>query len=1147
MLPKTETGFFLGARNIWQGIFPKNPRTGILGLFFALSLSFLFSVVIYNVFKNGHQIYTDIVFGDISYAGIYKGIDFLLYYGFFISFLFFLPLCIFLLNKLKIQDRESSFNLISVLISLLPIIILSSYKLSGISQFSIIFIFYITALCFFGWYLKYSSSDITRIACSFFSIYLSATGILAVLQFAGFSITNKIANHFDWVMSLLFVCMVGILYIWGEKDIENIIKLTRKSQLLVPLNLLVLVNTKYTYLGSDYLPPYMHSFSTFVCYLIIFLILINAIYHFKPHCFNLITLSVFTVLLRWNSNYNLIINTDPFHMGETSIVWQQIFEIGQTWNKSFVSVLQGFGLLCSGVNQILFGGDFASYHFSLNLILVTCAVLIIVCLYFLVEKKWIVAVYAIFGTATIMDRHFLIGIMFLLMCNRNLIMRPKLWTLVYMATSLIHIWYQPTFGGTTTVAFLLGLIMIWLPQLRNIFLKQTSRNENRSLIIFAGVILVFFVVFIPFLLNILHFMKVNGYETQVTNGTAISQVLLSGPSIVTGSNIIDKSLFLLYKYLLAPIVCLIMVYLFFVYVIKEKDIVLRVQGTILSLSAFFVFVLSLPAVITRIDAWWSRITCFSMVFITCIFPLLIYLYWNKLKYKNLALIFIGICLSGCIYARGFAVVSSVGYFPTSDIFSAHKQVTAKVEIPSNTTLYKGNELGLSHLGDVFTTDKNYIDQAVALREVCDALLKPGQTYYDMTDKSIYYLYTGRKVPGKYVSSMVSANEYIQKEVIEQLEKNDIPLVFVNDPMFFNLSTSIRYYRIYRHFLSRDYHLINYKGNSFLVRGDIDLTPIQNSINNKIKKILNLSSEQIQSLDVASFPTILMNSDNILFTNDLSPVLEGFNIIGSDPHAVLGYNDTYKPISVSEIKYIELVMSEEISSPISAQLFITSDQNYFDWKYSIKFTVSSRHTFIPVDSFSSLQVPGNLKYIRFDVDNKAIGSNYPLISMNIYTINDKFLECIQEFTGNLNQDNGLNTRFYIPNFAMLPSEWGRNFYKMKQRFSLGESLSLVSNSLEQIELVPMSLQKGSDMEFVLLKTSNVSNIQNILINVSGVDEYGEIFSLSFSFKTSPGNLDYLIPFGSAPTFLRAKSIDKFTLLTNDDLLQIQDAIPAKLIK
>jgi len=414
----------------------------------------------------------------------------------------------------------------------------------------------------------------------------------------------------------------------------------------------------------------------------------------------------------------------------------------------------------------------------------------------------------------------------------------------------------------------------------------------------------------------------------------------------------------------------------------------------------------------------------------------------------------------------------------------------------------------------------------------------------MTDRSIYYLYTGRKVPGKYVSSMVSANEYIQTEVIEQLEKNDIPLVFVNDAVFSGLSTSIRYYRIYRYFLSRDYHLINYKGNSFLVRSDIDLNPIKNNIKNK--NVLNLSFDQMQSLNATPFPALSMNKDNILFTNDLTPISEGFSINGNDPHAVLGYDDTYKPISVSEIKYIELVMPEDITSPISAQLFIEPDQSYIGWEYSINFTISSRHTFLPVDSISSLQAPGNLKYIRFDVDNKAVGSNYPLITMNIYTNNDKFLECIQEFANSFN-DNGLNERFFIPNFAMLPLEWGRNFDKMKQRFSKNESLSFLSNSLGQIEMVPKSLQKGLDMEFVLLKTSNVSKIQDILINVSGVDEYGRIFSLPFSFRTSPDNSDYLIPFGSAPTFLRARSIDRLTLLTNDNLLQINDAVAARLIK
>jgi len=1139
MITKIRNIFIDKIKRYFQGIYPQNPRTGLIGLFFALGTSALFTMIIYMVFRNGNQTYTDIVFGDITFSGIYKNFDFILYYSFLLSFLLFFPLCLFFLNKTHIQDKESSFHIASVLLALLPIAFIASYKLN-ISQFAIRFIFYVTVLCFLGKFLKYSSDEIIRIACNFFSLYLSASGILALCQFTDISFTQHFSKYFDWIVLFLFICMFGLLCLWGEKNIYGLNWLSRMSQILIPLNLLVLVNTKYFYQGNEYVSPYMQRLSMFICFIIVALILINILYRSgKQHCFNLITLSVFTAAAKWNPYYNLLINTDPFHTGETAVVWQQIFEIGQKWNQEFVSALQGLGLVYSGINEILFGGDFSAYQFSENLITVICAVLITVCLFFLVDKKWIVLIYAAVQPLLIMNRIYLVGIVFLFLCNGRLIKRPMLWTFSYAMISLVHIWYQPTYGGVTAVALLFGLMAVWFPQLRKTALKQTSYKENRSLIIFTVFLVLLVIVCMPMLLDVLHFMRVNGYETQVTNGISISQALFYPPQQATGLKLADYGIAFLYKYFLTSVVCLIMIYFFFIYVIKEEDFVLRVRGTILSISSFVVFILCLPAVLTRIDGpGLSRIGWYSVIITSCLFPMLVYFYWNKLKFKNLTIVLIGICFSVCIYINVPALLT------------AHQKVTARVEVPSYAAYYNGEELGLSRFGEVFTTDKRYVEKAVALREVFDALLKPEQTYYDMSDNSIYYLYTGRKVPGKYVSSMVAANELIHNEALEQLEKHDVPIVFANDPLFPNLSNSIRYYRIYRYFLSKDYRMINYKGNKFLVRGDVDLSPIQNGISNEITNVMGISAGQAQSLSTISSPDISLNKNNIVYTSGLS--IENESIIindPGDPFAVYNYEDTDYPIPVSGISMIELTMSKDVFQPFSAQFFIESDRIlYHSEDRSIRFNVTNKHILIFVNTTSALLIPGNLKSIRFDVDYARAESEYCLESINIYTVNDTLTEWAQEAINSERLANTLNDRFYIPNLAMLPSEWGRNFNNMKQRFTLGKPLSLQANSSGQTELIPDFHQKDSDLEFLLLKTSEVIyNNQNVVINVLGINAFGLPFSLPISFDVSSGNSVYLIPFGSAPTLLRAQSIEKITVISEDGLLRIQDAFPAKLVK
>ena len=67
-----------------------------------------------------------------------------------------------------------------------------------------------------------------------------------------------------------------------------------------------------------------------------------------------------------------------------------------------------------------------------------------------------------------------------------------------------------------------------------------------------------------------------------------------------------------------------------------------------------------------------------------------------------------------------------------------KRVRTQVNIPDDAIYITEHRTIQTRL--CICTESEYVDEAMILNEICNLLLKDGQTYYDMTDKSIYYLY-----------------------------------------------------------------------------------------------------------------------------------------------------------------------------------------------------------------------------------------------------------------------------------------------------------------------------------------------------------------------------------------------------------------------
>jgi hypothetical protein len=113
-----------------------------------------------------------------------------------------------------------------------------------------------------------------------------------------------------------------------------------------------------------------------------------------------------------------------------------------------------------------------------------------------------------------------------------------------------------------------------------------------------------------------------------------------------------------------------------------------------------------------------------------------------------------------------------------------------------------------------------VDRIERLAAVTGAVLHPGETYYDMVNRSVYYFLLRRPLPTRLPSSYYAADFNEQRQAIGRLERHPPPLVWVGPAVAYDgSSAAVRSYRIYRWFLTRGYRYWSSGDLEFLVRAD----------------------------------------------------------------------------------------------------------------------------------------------------------------------------------------------------------------------------------------------------------------------------------------------------------------------------------------
>lgn len=1021
------------------------PQTAAFSAFLSGVVATLISMCYFVVGQNGREKYTDIVSDYLALDGVYKGVDVKAFYILICSFVI---LFYVIYRGLKKRDFRLQ---------------LCTRKSSGRGE------------------------TLKNGIFSYIYIYLALTGIEALIQFSG---RVDISEYSNWVMLLTVVTWVGIT-VFMRRSSDKIGRYISYLQALIPCNILGIINTRYIYQENEVRSVALEQLKSVI--VVVWLVM-------EVACLGIIirkyckkqkaTLQVTTVvamlmILAWNCDYDLLINTDTFHMGETAIVYNQIVNLEQRWGIDFSSIMQGMGLMLSGINEWLFDGKFSMYMQSINFLLLCFAVLLgIVAYRYAKDSAWFF-LYLSFMPALLMDRTYLIIITFLILINKKLLENIYLWTYVFVLLCIANVFYQPTYGGAVCASLLIPFVVMWRAEI--IKSEQTIVRyflRKRQLVFLISLILIG-VCCIPLLHNAIVFLAENGKSTAEANGITILQSAKYFPvtTAIFGNKYLACLIVYLIRYALGPLVLMALFYYFVVYKEKVTDCVTRMQLLILSISGSVSYILMINATFNRIDSGLSRIGNVNCIY-SCLLVIALLLLWRNLPSKMMPGILIGImCFCG-LYVNDFS------------LFTINEKVCTVVEIPEDAVFIKEEEHGLQNLGDVFTDNELYIYEAKILNEVCLKLLDENQTYYDCMDKSIYYNYTNKKVPSYHVAQYtLGGSTDLQEKAIKNMQKQDVPVIFIKGVE----STSYiskRCYLMYRYLIQLDYRLIQYKGCYFLVDKEIDLTPIQTDIADMQWQWLTDNSEFANYIDK------LRKKETSNKNNNLS------NINGTDI-AVIRFNNTEELAGVLDAELDGRMVSMVVNVGQQGALVLPT---YLADKISVELSENLEEC---------------IQEVAF----------YNIAESKISEFDDKVQEIMEESELNkLNQALGANSVGYAA------EEWGNNFDNMNEKFSLVSDLTKNIDETEAGAFIieDISNVAGENAEFLYLQLENKQENVVATVITNGTDRNGNDFSESLDIALKYKDSALLIPIGCSPRVLTASEIESIEIHLSTSDVEVEKA-------
>ncbi|MBP1173300.1 hypothetical protein JOE49_000552 [Paenibacillus sp. PvR133] len=985
-----------------KSFLPKSSMHLLISSVLAVLISLISTVFFLKVYANGKQVYHDIIAGNIVWSDQFKSLDYSIIYFFILCFCLFLIPLIYFVNKKNITELQMSpaglFVSKNLLVSFfLLFYAVSFYFFSGNSSF-----IYISILMFITYFVveckKNDTTDkeqvFTSIIVSLTFTYFAIITLLFVFSFVNPNSSYKLAQFFPEVLTLLVWMIQVVIYFYKERVLTTLTKtLMYLSQLILPFITLVLVFGVYQ--TGNKIELHRNNFTLAIMASIAIILFIYTVLlilkHRKCEVSNVWdyifwpSLIPMTIIMLYSTPVYSGFVSDDFHLGEIFMPLQQMLNYGLKLNVDIMSIQGIMGPMYSLINDYVFNGNLSSINYTFVAFPIIMGALVVLLIKKLYGSKW-AFLFIVFSLPILyesgMNRTYLIVPYVLILFHKKTLSNPVKWVILYFWMSLIHCLYNPSMGAALTVAFfpLFGVMLY-----RTIKLKLWSKVFLKHKLLFCALLVIqlcILAMLLPTLLGTIQFILDNGSANTLAYGISLFSESQTSPEWFPKPFPYDKLNRLLWEAIRIGgwLFTLLLFVGLMIFNVKKAVSFNKENQTYLMILYCIVSIIFLILItgysLGRLDSGsMHRSGSITFICFSFLIPAL-YVFFLKNKFNGAV---------HHIYLIVFAILlGSVATFGQQQAFRITEKLVQPMVVPENAIFVNGAKQGLPDVGEGFIAKERW-QEMLDFKTVLSKMLKTGETYADLTNRTLFYEITNKKVPTFYSADYLAANKEIQEKMIKNLDKEAPPLVFIGPAIRHDGGpASIRAYRLYKWFLERDYVYYQYNSLQFLVSKQRMLETkaydgTTDTDENELRAVFH--QKDLQSLPVAwgrnfkemkdRFQSLPDDYMSLSESNEIIKEADGSIVTnGNDPYVSFKFDSSMQGKDADFLLIdLNIIGSQE---PFQGQLFWNSSNRKsekYDEDHSFLFNVVSGQLLIPLGSDPDW-LKNSHNELRFDIGDKA---------------------------------------------------------------------------------------------------------------------------------------------------------------------------------
>ena len=475
---------------------------------------------------------------------------------------------------------------------------------------------------------------------------------------------------------------------------------------------------------------------------------------------------------------------DDFHLGEHLLPWQQLRDFGKLPFVDFVPVHPLMDLIVGGVNDLFFDGTLTNYENSRTILFAIGAAATFAAVY---RFRGVGLALCLALAGNVWDRLLFVPPTIALLCNRSLFNRRAQWLPVAVGLCFLNCFYNPAAGIALTMAMSpVGIFQVW----------QLFRSDRKSLFRALSLLGAGFVVIsaVPVSRHI-----IGGFiQFLIDNGRTVVIAHASEWEIKVGHTLAAKGILgvpLLWEALrLTWIGVVVLAGAMFTSAVigwRKSDSAKLVTSGVVCLFLLFLAKWTL----NRIDLFNPSRTG-EVSYLACLYLLPLMVVARQKTHPVLVALFV---FGVGFFQQGFGGFINSGSHPHRALtFSAlTEKAVAPMTLPEDSVLVDGKAVGLPNVGKMYAP-LQWVSLRTELHSATAEFLRPGETFFDLTNRQANYYYLGLPVACSYGAPWLAANSALQDQLLQELGSHPPPLIWAGPPLTHDNGTaSLRTYKIYR--------------------------------------------------------------------------------------------------------------------------------------------------------------------------------------------------------------------------------------------------------------------------------------------------------------------------------------------------------------